>query len=363
MASKVRAGIIGCGYSGRTQHLQALDTMKRMMLLDIDITAACDLNPERLKLFARLIPGIKTYENASQLISSNEVDVVFVCTPTKFHKESVAEAAKAGKDIFCEKPMATNLKDAEDMLRIVEKAGVKAQVGLVERYDPPLNYTKHIIDENRSTIDQPMCFLVRDDQYFPIRGEYQSTWRKDKEITGGGALIEHSIHDIDFMRWFFGDVEEVRANIRYFSGREVEDQANVLLRFENGAEGTLTSVWHELGKRSSDRLIEIFYNKALFHLEMGEYYTTTAPNFYIMGEGSAVRVKYNEAAQYVKRLLGIESKYDFGEYVYEDYSFIKSIQSDRQPKPGFEVGVYAHKVIDAAYASAKTNSTIKLRNR
>lgn len=362
MTDTIRAGIIGCGYSGRINHLQALDTIRRMKLLDVDVTAAHDVNSDRLKVFTKIKPDIKTYEDASSLIRSNEVDVVYICTPTKFHKESVAEAASAGKDIFCEKPMATNLRDAEEMSRIVENAGVKAQVGLVMRYDPLLNYTKHLIDENRNRIDQPMCFLLRDDQYFPIRGEYHSTWRKDKDITGGGALIEHSIHDIDYMRWFFGDIEEVRASIRYFSGRDVEDEANVWLGFENGAEGMLTSIWHELGRRASDRLIEIFYNKALFHLEIGEYASAAASCFYLMGEGFAVRMKYNEAAEYTRRRLGINSKYDLGEFVYEDYSFIKSIQSNKQPEPDFEAGVYAHKVVEAAYTSAKNKSTIKLKN-
>ena len=76
-----------------------------------------------------------------------------------------------------------------------------------------------------------------------------------------------------------------------------------------------------------------------------------------------MRIKNNEAVEYTKRKFGIESKYDLGQFVYEYYSFIKSIQSDKQPKPDFAVGVYAHKVVDAAYASAKTNSTIKLKNK
>jgi predicted dehydrogenase len=341
-------------------HFQSLDLIARGKLLDIEITAAHDADPERLKVVARLRPGIKVYDDTASLIESNNVDAVFICTPTKFHRDYVAKAAEAGKDIFCEKPMSTNLKDAEEMLHIVEKADVKAQVGLVMRFDPILNFSRHLIEDNKKRIGSPMNFVLRDDQFFPIRDQYQSTWRKDKDITGGGTLIEHSIHDVDFMRWFFGDIEEVRASIKYFSAREVEDQANVWIRFENGAEGMLSSIWHELGMRVSNRLIEIFYNKALLHLELDGGSKSTMPYFYQMGEENPIKINYKETNDYIKEKLGIQSKYELGEYTYEDYSFLKSIQQGKQPQPDFSVGVYAHKVVEAAYASARNNSTMKL---
>ncbi|WXG46678.1 MAG: Gfo/Idh/MocA family oxidoreductase [Candidatus Atabeyarchaeum deiterrae] len=359
MANATRIGFVGCGWISMT-HLQSLDLVARSKLVDVEVVAAHDADPERLKVVARLRPGIKLYDDATALIRSNAVDAVFICTPTKFHKDYVAKAAIAGKDIFCEKPMATNLKDAEEMLHVVEKACVKAQVGLVMRFDPLLNYSKQLIDENKKRIEPAMNFVLRDDQFFPIRGQYHSTWRKDKDITGGGTLIEHSIHDVDFMRWFFGDIEDVRASVRYFSGREVEDEANLWLKFENGAEGMLSSIWHELGMRGSSRLIEIFYNKALFHLELDGETKSAVPWFYQMGEEAPIKIGYKKANDYIKEKLGIQSKYELGEYTYQDYSFIKSIQSNSRPQPDFAVGVYAHKVVEAAYTSAKQDATIKL---
>jgi predicted dehydrogenase len=361
LGNVTRVGFVGCGWIAMT-HFQSLDLLARTKLLDVQVTAAQDSNPERLKVVTKLRPDIKTYDDADTLVRSNDVDVVFICTPTKFHKEYVVKAAAAGRDIFCEKPMATNLKDAEDMLHTVEKARVKAQVGLVMRFDPLLNYSKHIIEDSKEKIGPAMNFVLIDDQFFPIRGQYQSTWRKDKDITGGGTLIEHSIHDVDFMRWFFGDIEELRATTRYFSGREVEDQANVWLKFENGGEGMLSSIWHELGMRGSNRLIEIFYNKALLHLELDGETKSTVPWFYQIGEEAPIKISYKQANDYLKEKLGIQSKYELGEYTYQDYSFIKSLQSNRQPQPDFADGLYAHKVVEAAYTSAKAKSSIKLKN-
>jgi predicted dehydrogenase len=163
------------------------------------------------------------------------------------------------------------------------------------------------------------------------------------------------------MRWFFGDIEELRASMRYFSGREVEDQANVWFKFGNGGEGMLSSIWHEVGMRGSNRLLEIFYNKAVFHLELDGDTKSAMPWFYQMEEEPPAKISYKQANDYVKEKLGIQSKYELGEYTYQDYSFIKSIQSNRQTQPDFTVGVYAHRVVEAAYDSAKHNSTINLK--
>lgn len=142
MGNSTRVGFIGCGWIAMT-HLQSLDLTAQTKLLDVKVTAAYDSNPERLKIVAKIRPDIRIHDNADSLLKSSDLDAVFICTPTKYHKEYVAKASASGKDIFCEKPMATNLKDAEEMLSLVERAHVKAQVGLVMRFDPLLNYSKH----------------------------------------------------------------------------------------------------------------------------------------------------------------------------------------------------------------------------
>jgi predicted dehydrogenase len=357
LTNRTRIGIVGCGIQGLS-HLQTLSEMVRSRLLDIDIRGAFDTDSERLKVLSRIDPELRLYEDASSMIK--DIDVVFICTPTKFHIDYLEVAADAGKDIFCEKPMATNLAGAKKMLNIVEKAGVKAQVGLSMRFDPILNYTKHLIDTNKERIEFPICFLMRDDQCFPTRGGHPTQWRKYKDLTGGGALIEHSIHDIDIMRWFFGDIEEVRATSRNYSDHEVEDEDTVWLKFENGSEGTLTSIWHEMVLRNSNRLMEIFYYKGLFHLEIDDGPGFKPPPFYTLGDEPPIKIEYKKASDYLKEKLGIQSRYDLGELTYQDYAFLKSIQNGKRPEIDFSVGVYAHKVVEAAYISAKDGSRIKL---
>ena len=149
--------------------------------------------------------------DAVELIDSPDIDAVYVCVPTSHHKELVLRAAARGKHVFCEKPLATNIADVEEMAEAVQRAGVTHGVGLVLRHSPVMTVLKELIED--PTLGRMMAILFRDDQFFPITGHYASEWRKDRDIAGAGTLLEHSIHDVDVLRWFGGEVAAVRGSI------------------------------------------------------------------------------------------------------------------------------------------------------
>src|SRR4029077_11918539 len=98
-----------------------------------------------------------------------------------------------------------------------------------------------------------------DDQFFPNQGQYASTWRADPEIAGGGALIEHSIHDIDVLRWLLGDPSGVSCRTASFFGYAgIEDLATVTFFFDDGKTADLLSIWHQVLTRPSTRRLEVF---------------------------------------------------------------------------------------------------------
>src|SRR5262249_33247851 len=129
------------------------------------------------------------------------VDVAWICTWTAAHLEAVEAAAGRGLPIFCEKPLAPNLPECEAVSAAL--ARVPHQVGLVLRYAPVFAAAAGIVESGR--YGRPLTTNLRDDQYFPIQGSYGSTWRRDRDAAGGGTLIEHSIHDVDVLRWVLGD--------------------------------------------------------------------------------------------------------------------------------------------------------------
>jgi predicted dehydrogenase len=105
--------------------------------------------------------------------------------------------------------------------------------------------------------------VFRDDQYFPIQGMYGSTWRKDVEHAGGGTLIEHSIHDLDVLRWLLGEPVSVSARTAtHFGHPGIEDTAAVTFTYDDASVAQLTSVWHQVLARESGRYLEVFCERA-----------------------------------------------------------------------------------------------------
>jgi len=351
-------GIIGAGFIGRF-HAAAVSRLVRQGLVKARYVGICDLDEERAQEFARIARLPLCTTSADEIIACPDIDTVYVCTPTRFHKELVLKAVGAGKNVFCEKPLARNLADARAMHEAVRAAGIRHQVGLVLRHAPVFNVMKQLMSD--PGLGRPMAVLFRDDQFFPIQAHYASTWRKDYEMSGGGTLIEHSIHDLDLLRWLIGEVASLRAVTRNFAGHPgVEDLASVWLRFENGCTGQLMSVWHNVLGRPSGRLIEIFFENGYFSTDndfLGPLrYETYA-------SGGPVVLTTDEVQRRYREMVGVsEEVYQaaIAGYAMEDYFFLRDLAEGRAPFPGFEVGVRAHELVDAVYRSAAEGREVEI---
>src|SRR3990170_1984520 len=189
-----RVALIGCGLIGRF-HSRSIAGLIKMGLVDARYVAVCDRIEERAQEFARLARAERWSADPDELTASPDVNTVYVCTPTAEHRELVLKAAAAGKHVFCEKPLAPTLAGAREMYDAVRAAGVRHQVGLILRHSPIETVLKQLTSDPE--LGRLMTVVLRDDQCFPIEGHYASTWRGDFAMTGGGMLIEHSIHDLD----------------------------------------------------------------------------------------------------------------------------------------------------------------------
>lgn len=208
--------------------------------------------------------GIPVVDGVDAVIGAS--DAVYVCTPTSTHAELVSRVVAAGRAVFCEKPLGVDLPSSVRLARDVLDAGVVNQVGLVLRSSPALLLLRELC---RDPADGAVLSVVfRDDQYFPIRGQYRSTWRGDATLVGSGTLLEHSIHDLDILEWLFGPAVAVSARTRHVAGiTDVEDVASVHLEFATGAEAHLVSVWHDVLGRPSQRRLEVFRQRGWYALE------------------------------------------------------------------------------------------------
>ncbi|MEX0874840.1 MAG: Gfo/Idh/MocA family oxidoreductase [Actinomycetota bacterium] len=331
--------MVGCGFIGRV-HSWAYWALRKANLFDAAITAVCDRDPRRAADLAK--PHDAEVLSLDALIGS--VDVVYVCTPTVEHVAVCEAAADRGLAVFCEKPLARDLAGAERVARALKR--VPHRVGLVLRAAPVFSALREIISSGR--YGRPMALTLHDDQYFPIQGQYASTWRSDHAIAGGGTLIEHSIHDVDLFRWLLGEPASVSCRTASFFGHPgIEDLAVATFDFDGGSVASLTSVWHQVTTRGSTRRVEVFFEQA--HLwtqddNTGPLHVENSSGTEVIECPPPAWVDDLEVPEQFRRTLGL--------YTEANRRFLEAVASGSTGSPDATDAVAAHLLVDAAYRSA-----------
>jgi predicted dehydrogenase len=351
----LRVGLIGCGHIG-TFHSRNLRGVVRSELLPLEYVAVSDRLPERAGQFAALT-GAEVVARTSDLLDLPGLGAVYVCTETAEHPALVVAAAERGLAVFCEKPLATNLASVEEMVRAVSMAGVTNQVGLVLRSSPVFTVLKGMFEETH--LGPLLSAHLRDDQFFPIRGHYNSTWRGELAKAGGGTLLEHSIHDVDLFRWLFGEISAVRCHTRNTAGyKGIEDVALVTFQHTAGHQTSLTSIWHAVDERPSSRRLEVFFEGGWFVTD----HDFLGPITYQLRSGPERTLTADEVFErYVALMrLGDAEARLARAGMYADYLFLKSTIEGQPAFPDFSTAHAAHRVLAACYASAASNSEVQL---
>ncbi len=353
----VRVGLVGAGLIG-TLHSFSLKSCADNLEMPVRLVAAADAEPNKAERFREVFGYEKAYGSGEEMIADADIDAVYVCTWTSEHERLVTAAADAGKHVFCEKPLAFGAEAARRMERAVSDAGVVNQVGLVLRQGPVWNVLREEVRSGEYGF--PITVIFRDDQCFPVKGAHPSTWRKDPEKAGRGAVIEHSIHDLDLLEWIFGPVVSVRATMAERFGVEgIEDLARIELEFASGMTGTLVSVWHDVLNRHGNRSIEIFHESA-FHACQSEF---TGPVDVMVGEGRLVTIPEDEVNERFWKMRGIgdpelmRASAGFG--LYETCLFLKACLGEPPEGPDFKTAVRAHELVDACYTAAETGEVVR----
>jgi predicted dehydrogenase len=344
----IRVGLVGCGFIAAI-HSRALKAVAAAGLVDAAVVATCDRDRDRAEGFARAHRAELVTTDPAELLGA--VDAVYVCTPTASHLELVEAAAAAGVAVFCEKPLAPSLLEAEAVAAAVAGAGVPSQVGLVLRTSPAYRALVDLVGSGR--LGRPQAVVFRDDQYFPTRGQYGSSWRADVTVAGGGTLLEHSIHDLDVLRWLLGEVTTVSARTANFAGHPgIEDVAVATIGFASGATASLVSVWHQVLARPSTRWLEV----------LCEHGVVAAPDEYLaplrlVTDAGAEEVPVAPPAWTLELPSDDRWRAALTVYAPQTRGFLDALAERRQPEPGLDVAVAAHRLADAVYRSAAAGGT------
>lgn len=311
------------------------------------VVAVHDPDGERAGAFAERTGATATTED--ELL--DRVDLAIVTAWTSEHDRLVTAAAERGVAVFCEKPLAVDAGVAEQMTSTVEAAGVPNHVGLVLRSLPQFVYARHLLADERA--GRPMTVAFRDDQFIPIQGYYRSTWRADPARCGRGTLLEHSIHDVDILGFLLGDVRSVSGVVREFHGHpRIDDLAVARLEFSGGAVASLTSIWHDLLDRPSQRHIEVFCERLLITMDATPEGALTwqfadEPPRALQGE-ELFAACLDAGLVRVADHLGTRG----GVMLNPLTPFLESIVSGAPSPLPFRAALPAHHLVDAIYASA-----------
>ncbi|NPV73025.1 MAG: Gfo/Idh/MocA family oxidoreductase [Pelotomaculum sp.] len=249
--ARVKFGIAGCGRIARV-HAEEILTMPQA-----ELASVCDIDPGALQSFTCRY-GVKGYRDYAEMLNKSDLDVIVICTPSGLHAEMGIMAARLGKHVLVEKPMALTLEDADRLIETCEKEGVLLSVVLQNRFKPPFRLLKMAVDEGRFGKLSHAGVTVRwnrDEAYF-----HNNPWR-GKKAEDGGVMMNQAIHSIDMLQWLMGQVESLFAyTATRYRPIEAEDVGVAVLRFKSGALGVIEAA-STVYPRNLEETIALFGEK------------------------------------------------------------------------------------------------------
>lgn len=323
--AKIRIGIMGAGYIAGV-HAGVLSSDERCQL-----AAVYDVVPQCAE---RLAGAHNATAVATTLELLERTDAVFITSPNTQHVSLAMASIETGKHVFCEKPLATNVADAERVVKKAGEAGTVFQVGHNRRFAPVYETLKRMLSETHP----PHSAHVKMN-----RGELlKPEWTGNPAVTGG-FLYETPIHMFDLMRFLFGEIESLHAAGSAHEYREIDD-FSVLLKFATGMHATMATAADASWLFPFER-VEVFSHHGTIvtrEMESLTYSTSLDGNF----------------AEQTMQQLPREEKWG---YVQEDRAFVDAIVNGSEPLVTAFDGLMSVKLVDAVYESVRSGNPVTIR--
>jgi len=337
---KVRIAIVGCGRISRN-HFGSIEKHTD----NIELAAVCDINPQVLNEHAQKY-AVPAYRSMEEMLKSELVDLVALCTPSGMHANQAELAARYGVHVMTEKPMATRWQDGVRMVRACDKANVRLFVVKQNRRNTTLQLLKRALEEKRFGKIHMVhlnVFWTRPQEYYD-QGKWRGTWEFD-----GGAFMNQASHYVDLLDWLIGPVDKVQTMMSTTRDIEVEDTGVMNVRWRNGALGSMS-------------------------VTMLTYPKNLEGSITILGEKGTVRIggvavndiqlwQFDEAKDYDQQIESANyettSVYGFGHPLYYK-NVIDTLCGDAEPETDGREGLKSLELLIAAYLSARDGKTVSL---
>jgi len=233
----LRVGVIGAGAVAQACHIPGYAKNRHTVLV-----AIADPARPRHKEAKTFSPDVTCYTDFAKMLAREDLDVVSVCTPNKFHAPATIAALKAGCHVLCEKPMAMSLAECDAMDAAARKARKKLMIGFTHRFLSGPQKCKQLLSDKK--LGKPFMIRVRFAHGGPYPGWAKSDWFYNPDLALGGAMLDMGIHAIDLCLWLLGPITAVSGRAATLVKKiKVDDNALLQLEFKNGALGYIEVGW------------------------------------------------------------------------------------------------------------------------
>jgi predicted dehydrogenase len=387
MAKTFRVGMIGYRFMGKA-HSNAWRQAPHYFPLEagIEMRAICGRDAAAVEAARAQLGWQQAVTDWREVVNSPDIDIVDITTPNESHAEIAIAAAKAGKHVLCEKPLAMTVKQCQAMVAAAKKAGIVNMICHNYRRVPAIALAKQMIDEG--AIGEPYHYYARYAQDWPADPKFPLVWRLQKGISGTGALGDINAHIIDLARYLVGEFDEVSGLMNTFvksrplmdaAGRgqglggksapqmgkvSVDDAALFIGRFQNGAVANLEATRFALG-RKNHIAVEINGSRGSLAFDFEDmnrlhFFDNTSPadrqgfrNILVTQSGGAH--PYFGQWWPAGHIIGYEHT-----FIHTIVDFVNACVRGQSVQPTFEDGLRNQRVLEAVEKSARTRRWVKV---
>jgi predicted dehydrogenase len=351
MAKKVRWGVIGCG--GIASRRTIPEFVK--MASKAELVSVMDISAERAEAVAKQF-GIPHFCTTEQEVLAQDIDAVYIATPSNKHAEQTIMAAQAGKHILCEKPMAISVEEVDAMSAAIEKAGVKFMLGFCMRNNVYNRKARELVQSGKLG-KMVMGRAELTCWYPPIPG----AWRQNSKVSKGGAFVDMGTHCLDILEWIMGskvvEVTGFQDLLVHEYPTNVDDTSTILVRFENGAHGVIDNYFN-LPDAAAQNALELHGTKGSIIAQGTIGQDPTGKMFSILQPQEtgydANQVRNNEVAREEYKLEGI------GLYGQMIDIFSDCILNDTEPLVPLSEGRHSMQVVEAVGRAMQEKRVVRV---
>lgn len=337
MTDNLRIGIIGGGAIVQVAHLPVLRKIK-----GVEVVAMCDTDLPKARAIASRFGVPNAYDDIEDVLRTDGLDAVVICTPNHLHEAHIMAALDAGLNVLVEKPLAITAHSAQKIIRAVEKQDRLVMVGLNHRYRPDVQIVRSFVQSGElGPVDS-----VRGSWHVFRPSRAQLGWRQRRELSGGGVMLDLGLSILDLALWLAGTPVPARVSAALDVTREdqgVEQSGSAFVVCENGASVFVDVTWHHVGE--------------------GERFGVGLRG----GKGTAainplkVWKELNGVPVDVAPTGSVGRENPFMASYRAEWAHFQALLAGQAPPPDLHEHLVLHKVIDAIYESAARGKDVAIR--